>query len=120
MRAVQSGQTRGGGRKAVLTTAEKEELRHSYEVLRPRMKQLWAYLEEGARVTPSDFQSVFISIGLDPSLAESLLHTKPTSFAPRRWVLAALADYYGISAATVERYLQTDRGPSTRDRQNEG
>lgn len=69
------------------------------------MKQLWIYLEEGNRVTLRDFQSVLASTGLNPSLAESILTTKPATLAPRRWVLAALADYYGISPSTVERHL---------------
>ncbi len=89
----------------MLTSDEQEELRHFYEVLRPRMKQLWAYLEEGDRVTLRDFQGVFSSTGLNPSLAESVFHTKPTSFTPHRWLLAALADYYGVSPSTVERHL---------------
>ncbi len=89
----------------MLTSDEQEELRHFYEVLRPRMKQLWAYLEEGDRVTLRDFQGVFSSTGLNPSLAESVFHTKPTSFTPYRWLLAALADYYGVSPSTVERHL---------------
>ncbi len=89
----------------MLTSDEQEESRHFYEVLRPRMKQLWAYLEEGDRVTLRDFQGVFSSTGLNPSLAESVFNTKPTSFAPYRWLLAALADYYGVSPSTVERHL---------------
>ncbi len=103
--ALRSGHTQGGGRRSVFTSDEQEELRHFYEVLRPKMKQLWAYLEEGDRVTLRDFQGVFASTDLDPSLAESLFHTKPTSFAPYRWLLAALGDYYGISAAVAERHL---------------
>lgn len=89
----------------MLTSNEQEELRHFYEVLRPRMKQLWAYLEEGDRVTLRDFQGVFAPIGLNPSLAESVFHTKPSSFAPYRWLLGALADYYGVSPWTVEHHL---------------
>lgn len=88
-----------------LTSNEREELRHFYEVLRPKMKQLWAYLEEGEGVTLRDFQGVFASTDLDPSLAESVFHTKPSSFAPYRWLLAALADYYGVSPWTIERIL---------------
>ncbi len=121
-RDTESGQTTGTGRRSDISTDWQKEMQRYFRTLRPRMKDLWAitkgldpedtnenydeHIAHDAYVA-TRFQNILREMKIEPSFAKSLAETLPERRAPYRWLIEALANYYGPSSGTIRRILQT-------------
>ena len=122
IRDTESGHTTGTGRQSDISTDWRKEMQRYFRTLGPRMKDLWAITNgldsedanEGSceHIAPevylmTRFQEILLPVKIEPSFAESLIQTLPERRAPYRWLIGALANYYGTSSGTIRRILQT-------------